>query len=188
MTLRRPHTLLFQHTLAWFPLLPQIEIMSFQHIQNRSFTWQETFLHSWGDGGRATGGDHYTQETKQEGEKDKTKGKAFTVMVGEESALMQASAVLEMKGFQHLSVECLQNNLTHPACFCSGVVTVLSSFNGIHFWTEKKEQKNWTKIASLSKMDKICPTQTLFFRKALLYVKSIQRHVRSTVWTSAISV
>ncbi len=97
-----------------------------------------TLLGGWGEG---DGGDHYTQETKQEGEKDKTKGKAFTVMVGEESALMQASAVLEMKGFQHLSVECLQNNLTHPACFCSGVVTVLSSFNGIHFWTEKKEQK-----------------------------------------------
>lgn len=62
-------------------------------------------------------------------------------MVGEESALMQACAALEIKGFQHLSVECLQNNLTHPACFCSDIVTVLSSFNGIHFWTEKKNKK-----------------------------------------------
>lgn len=87
---------------------------------------------------------------------------------------MQASAALEIKGFQHLSVECLQNNLTHSACFCSGVITVLSSFNGIHFWTAKRT-KNWTKIASLSKMDKICPTQDLFFKRTrFLYLKSIK--------------
>lgn len=89
------------------------------------------------------------------------------MMVGEESTLMQARAVLEIKGFQHLSIECLQNNLTHPACFCSDVVTVLSSFNGIHFWTEKKDQKIGQKIASLSTMDTICPTPSLLFKNTL---------------------
>ncbi len=43
-------------------LQPQIEIMSIQHIQNRSFTWQETLLHSWGDGGRPL---HTGKKTKQ---------------------------------------------------------------------------------------------------------------------------
>lgn len=71
MTVRRPHTLLFQHMLAWFPLPPQIEIMSIQHIQNRSFTWQETLLHSWGDGGRPL---HTGNTTRGEKRPNKRKG------------------------------------------------------------------------------------------------------------------
>lgn len=103
-------------------------------------------------------------------------------MVGEESALMQASAALEIKGFQHLSVECLQNNLTHPACFCSGVVTVLSSFSGIHFCTEKRNKKLDKNSLIIQNAQDLSYTES---SSAFLYLKSIRRHVRSTVWTPA---
>lgn len=82
-----------------------------------------------GDGGRPL---HTGNKTRGEKRQNKRKG-FYCDGQREESALMQASAALEIKGFQHLSIECFQNNLTHSACFCSGVITVLSSFNGIHF-------------------------------------------------------
>lgn len=73
-------------------------------------------------------------------------------MVGEESALMRASVAVEIKGFQHLSVECLRNNPTHPACFCY-CAPVIQWHSFLHW---KKGTKNVEKIASLPKMEQIC--------------------------------
>ncbi len=76
-------------------------------------------------------------ETTTHRKKDQTKGKAFTVMLGEESALMQDSAVLKLRDFSI----CVCRITSHtPRAFVQASL-LSSTFNGIHFWTEKRNKK-----------------------------------------------
>ncbi len=166
MTVHRPHTLLFQHS----PATDRDHVYP-AHTKQVIYMTRDPFTLLRGRG-----------ETTTRRKKDQTKGKAFTVMLGEESALMQASAVLKLRDFSI----CVCRITSHtPRAFVQA--SLLSSLHSMVFISgQKKGTKNWTKIPSLLKMEQICPTPCLFFRKAFLYLNSIQRHVRSTVWTPAI--